>query len=271
MCTVHRYTSPRVRECRVKQTNSTIGSACQAATTPEGKELPALRALGGGGVPADATEDERLRWRSSQCKRCRGSVRQEALEAAVLGAVAKFLRRDLRSGHFERRLGRWIDAQLGAAGDDGVAKRADLEKRKANLVRMGVTASDPPPSGAGLRSSNAELAGLDAARDERPTEAALRRQAADMLARRRHVLQALASPLYARNVTDALTAYRPLIKEGLWDRDDRTVAVRLVLDHMASVEAAVVARRRRGNPDLSSGYNAPWRVRASRRAARQKH
>ncbi|HUK21666.1 MAG TPA: hypothetical protein VLV45_08930, partial [Gemmatimonadales bacterium] len=72
--------------------------------------------------------------------------------------------------------------------------------------------------------------------------------------------------LHPRDVNATLAAFRPLLTEVLWDRDDRTVGVTLGTgwSTMTAPTIAVASRRRRGSQGHhTSDYNAPWRARAS--------
>lgn len=240
----------------------------------EDKELPELRKLcGGGGIPAGATEAERLKWRSYRCKRCNGAVPQQALEAAVLGAVAKFLVRELKTGAFERRLDRWVESQLGAGDSRAVEReRADIAVKRARLVPLVMNGNAAAVEQD--RKFGDRLRELEATREERPSESAIRKQADEMLARQRWIVKKTAGPLHPKNVSEGLATYRPIIAEVQWDRDDRTVQVKFGIGWwsiMMSAGADVQARRRRGSPDHhTSAYSAPWRARASLPGARRR-
>jgi len=116
-------------------------------------------------------------------------------------------------------LPRWRTGSRGRY--DGVSqRRADIEARKARLLRLAEETDDPEAS-ARIREPNADLKRLDAARASAPDPRALKAEAARRLAAVRGAFK-VGRTADAAAINVELTALRPLIVEAIWDRDTRT-------------------------------------------------
>ncbi len=209
--------------------------------------------VGGGGIPAKATEEQRLRWRGYQCKACRGRVGQAALEAAVYGAIAKAIREADESGDLKKRMDKWVAARIAASSVAGVEReRADLLKRKARLIRTAEETDDRDVS-ARIREVNARLRELDIAAKAQPDPRAVKAEGQRILAETRAAVAQRTVTPEAANVS--LSRLRPLITGVTWDRETRQVEVTLTPWH--GTEVGIVP-----SPRPHSGSNGPWRVRA---------
>ncbi|HKV71925.1 MAG TPA: hypothetical protein VJN62_11800, partial [Gemmatimonadales bacterium] len=212
--------------------------------------------VGGGGIPKDATEAERLKWRRYQCKACRGSVQQSALESALFGAVANFFREADEDGRLEKRMRAWVERQVAAGDAEAQAsRRADLERRKARLVRLAEETDDGDVT-ARLREVSAELKALASETADRPDPRALKAHAARWLDTVRKAFKWKREP-DAATVNRELAALRPIILEAIWDRDERTVEVNL--RPFTETGLALVPRAPRAR---HSDYNGLWRAQA---------
>ncbi len=208
--------------------------------------------VGGGGVPSDATEAERLAWRSYQCKACRSRVGQAALERSAYAVIAKFFREDDADDNFETRAQQWIARQMAAGtATSREAERKTLLAKKERLLKLAGEVDDPD-LGTKLSAVKARLAALDGT--PKPNLAALKKEAARFFGQLRQAFTAEnIDRLTPADINLSLTRLLPLFVGAEWDRETRQVEISLRINPSPDTKVGIVPH---------SGYNASWRVRA---------